>query len=88
MDLYIVLGVKREASIADIRRAYRRLARRYHPDINPGDQEAALRFRDILSAYETLVAQPGVAVLQKPYGVHELSARVRDLLDQRQESDA
>ena len=55
MDLYIVLGVRRSASAEDIRRAYRRLARRYHPDINPGDGEAAARFRDILSAYETLV---------------------------------
>ena len=48
MDLYIVLGVRREASADDIRRAYKRLARRYHPDINPGDREAAARFRDIL----------------------------------------
>ena len=55
MDLYIVLGVRRSASAEDIRRAYRRLARRYHPDINPGDGDAAARFRDILSAYETLV---------------------------------
>jgi molecular chaperone DnaJ len=55
MDLYIVLGVRRGASAEDIRRAYKRLARRYHPDINPGDREAAARFRDILSAYETLV---------------------------------
>ena len=55
MDLYIVLGVRRSASAEDIRRAYRRLARRFHPDINPGDGEAAARFRDILSAYETLV---------------------------------
>jgi molecular chaperone DnaJ len=55
MDLYIVLGVRRGASADDIRRAYKRLARRYHPDINPGDHEAAERFRDILSAYETLV---------------------------------
>jgi len=55
MDLYIVLGVRREATADDIRRAYKRLARRYHPDINPGDREAADRFRDILSAYETLV---------------------------------
>lgn len=55
MDLYIVLGVRRGATADDIRRAYRRLARRYHPDINPGDHEAAARFRDILSAYETLV---------------------------------
>jgi molecular chaperone DnaJ len=55
MDLYVVLGVRREASDADIRRAYRRLARLYHPDINPGDREAAARFRDIADAYATLV---------------------------------
>lgn len=55
MDLYVVLGVRREASDGDIRRAYKRLARQYHPDINPGDREAAARFRDIAVAYETLV---------------------------------
>jgi molecular chaperone DnaJ len=55
MDLYIVLGLKREATTADIKRAYRRLARRFHPDINPGDREAAARFRQILDAYETLI---------------------------------
>ena len=54
MDLYIVLGVAREASNAEIKRAYRRLARQLHPDINPGDREAAARFRQILQAYETL----------------------------------
>jgi molecular chaperone DnaJ len=55
MDLYILLGLKREASSADIKRAYRRLARRFHPDINPGDREAAARFREIVDAYETLI---------------------------------
>jgi molecular chaperone DnaJ len=55
MDLYIVLGVQRGATTGDIKRAYRRLARRYHPDINPGDREAASRFRQILDAYETLM---------------------------------
>jgi molecular chaperone DnaJ len=54
MDLYIVLGVERGAQVSEIKRAYRRLARRLHPDINPGDQEAAERFRQILAAYETL----------------------------------
>jgi molecular chaperone DnaJ len=54
MDLYIVLGVKREATVSDIKRAYRRLARRFHPDINPGDREAVARFRQIVAAYETL----------------------------------
>jgi molecular chaperone DnaJ len=55
MDLYVVLGVDEGASERDIKRAYRRLARRFHPDINPGDHAAELRFRQILEAYETLV---------------------------------
>ena len=55
MDLYIVLGIAPGASPADIKRAYRRLARRFHPDINPGDQAATARFRQILEAYETLI---------------------------------
>jgi len=55
MDLYIVLGVAHGATEADIKRAYRRLARRFHPDINPGDRVAEARFRQILDAYETLI---------------------------------
>jgi molecular chaperone DnaJ len=55
MDLYVVLGVQHGASEAEIKRAYRRLARRYHPDINPGDRTAETRFRQILDAYETLM---------------------------------
>src|SRR6187399_1198623 len=55
MDLFIVLGLEHGASEADIRRAYRRLARRFHPDINPGDRTAEARFREILEAYETLI---------------------------------
>ena len=54
MDLYVVLGVQRAATPGEIKRAYRRLARRYHPDINRGDREAASRFRQISEAYETL----------------------------------
>jgi molecular chaperone DnaJ len=54
MDFYVILGVTRAASLSELKRAYRRLARRYHPDINPGDHEAAERFKEILSAYETL----------------------------------
>jgi molecular chaperone DnaJ len=55
MDLYIVLGLAHGATEADIKRAYRRLARRFHPDVNPGDRTAAVRFRQIVEAYETLV---------------------------------
>jgi len=54
MDFYIILGIDREASTGDIKRAYKRLARRYHPDINPGDRAAAAHFRAIAEAYETL----------------------------------
>src|SRR5688500_15699518 len=55
MDLYVVLGLPHGATESDIKRAYRRLARRYHPDINPGDRLAEARFRQILDAYETLI---------------------------------
>lgn len=54
MDLYDVLGVPRGAAAAEIRRAYRRLARMYHPGINPGDREAAARFAQVTRAFETL----------------------------------
>jgi molecular chaperone DnaJ len=51
----VILGLERGATESDIKRAYRRLARRFHPDINPGDRAAEARFRQILEAYETLV---------------------------------
>src|ERR1700730_6706251 len=54
MDFYIILGLEREATLGEIKRAYRRLARKYHPDINPGDRLAAAQFRQIAEAYETL----------------------------------
>jgi molecular chaperone DnaJ len=54
MDLYAVLGVERGAGAAEIQRAYRRLARRYHPGVNPGDREAAARFAQVTQAFETL----------------------------------
>ncbi|HTI39223.1 MAG TPA: J domain-containing protein [Vicinamibacterales bacterium] len=55
MDLYFVLGLQPGASSEDIKRAYRRLARRFHPGINPGDGEAEMTYRRITEAYETLV---------------------------------
>jgi molecular chaperone DnaJ len=54
VDLYALLGLAPGASIADIKRAYRRLARRYHPGINPGDHAAEAVFHRITEAYETL----------------------------------
>jgi molecular chaperone DnaJ len=55
MDFYLLLGLERAASVGDIKRAYKRLARKYHPDINPGDRLAAAQFRQIAEAYETLI---------------------------------
>jgi molecular chaperone DnaJ len=55
MDLYALLGLAPGATPADIKRAYRRLSRRYHPDINPGDRAAETMYRRISEAYETLV---------------------------------
>lgn len=55
MEFYVLLGLDQEATTADIKRAYRRLARRYHPGINPGDRTAEAVFHRISQAYETLV---------------------------------
>lgn len=53
-NLYDVLGVKRDASDKEVRGAFRRLARKYHPDVNPGDKAGEARFKEINSAYEVL----------------------------------
>ncbi|HLH25061.1 MAG TPA: DnaJ C-terminal domain-containing protein [Chloroflexota bacterium] len=53
-DYYQVLGVSKGASEKEIRQAYRRLARQYHPDLNPGDKAAESKFKEIGEAYEVL----------------------------------
>ena len=53
-DPYSVLGVQRDATDAEIKKAYRRLARKSHPDVNPGDTGAQKRFQEIAAAYELL----------------------------------
>ncbi|MBO7245804.1 MAG: DnaJ domain-containing protein, partial [Clostridia bacterium] len=53
-DYYEVLGVDRSASDADIKKAYRNLAKKYHPDANPGDSTAEAKFKEINEAYSVL----------------------------------
>jgi curved DNA-binding protein len=53
-DYYSILGVSKTASADDIKKSFRRLARKYHPDMNPGDKQAEARFKEVSEAYEVL----------------------------------
>ena len=71
-DYYVALGLKKGASDKEIRSAFRKLARQYHPDVNPGDKEAEARFKEINEANEVL-SDPDKRVLYD-----QLGARWRD----------
>src|SRR5450755_824317 len=53
-DYYAVLGVKKTATAEDIRKAFRKLARKYHPDVNPGDKSAEEKFKTLSEANDVL----------------------------------
>ncbi len=53
-DYYSILGLSKSASAEEIKKAYRKLARKYHPDMNPGDQKAEASFKEVNEAYEVL----------------------------------
>jgi molecular chaperone DnaJ len=65
-DFYVVLGVEKNATQQEIKRAYRELARRFHPDKNPGDHEAESKFKSVAEAYRVL----GDAELRQKYDDH------------------
>lgn len=66
-DPYQVLGVGPDASDEEIKQAYRRLAKKYHPDLNPGDQEAARKMQEVNAAYEQ-IKDPEKAANSGGYG--------------------
>ena len=70
-DYYATLGVTKASTDKEIKQAYRKLARKHHPDVNPGDKQAEVRFKDINEAYEVLGDPPK----RKKYG--ELGANWR-----------
>lgn len=62
-DLYEVLGVARDASERDIKKAYKRLAMKFHPDRNQGNEQAAEKFKEVKSAYEILTDSQNVLLM-------------------------
>ena len=64
-DYYDLLGVRRSASVAELRRAYRKLARLLHPDLNPGDPAAAAHYRAVTEAFEVLRDAQGRAAYDR-----------------------
>ena len=88
-DPYSVLGVSPDASDDEIKQAYRRLAKKYHPDLNPGDKVAAQKMQEVNAAYEQIKNPEKASSRQTggygygydPYGGHQRSYAERDSSD-------
>ncbi|MBI4962649.1 MAG: molecular chaperone DnaJ [Desulfomonile tiedjei] len=72
-DLYAVLGVRKDATTDEIKKAYRKLARKYHPDVNPGNKEAEEQFKNISEAHEAL-SDPEKRKIYDEFGYEGLRA--------------
>jgi molecular chaperone DnaJ len=72
-DLYAELGVKKTASAEEIKKAYRKLARKYHPDVNPGNRDAEERFKRISFAHDVL-SDPAKRTIYDEFGAEGLQA--------------
>lgn len=81
-DFYSVLGVNRSASVKEIRSAYRRLARKFHPDVNPNDDAAEARFKEINAANEVLSDPEN----RKKYDAHGENWQHADEIERAQRS--
>src|SRR5579871_5531656 len=69
LDYYEALGVGKKASAAEIKKSYRRLARKFHPDVNPNDRGAEERFKRIQEAYDVL-SDPKKKQMYDQYGFY------------------
>src|SRR5690242_21761744 len=68
-DYYETLGVPRTADAEEVRKAYRKLARKYHPDLNPGDKSSEDRFKNVQEAYDIL-SDPKKRQMYDQYGFY------------------
>ena len=75
MNDYAILGLDSTASIDDVKKAYKKLAMKYHPDKNPGDEEAADKFKELSTAYAVL-SDPNK---KRQYDLHGEEGSVADL---------
>src|SRR5690606_10522750 len=85
VDYYHVLGLDKSATQDDIKKAYRKLARKYHPDLNPNDEEAKKRFQEINEANEVLT-DPEKRKKYDQYGEHWKQGEAYEQAQQQQRS--